>query len=84
MPAWSPDGSRVAFISNRDLNQELYVANADGTGQKRMTNDPGWDAAPAWSPDGTKLAFESYRDGRRDIFTVNPDGTGETRLTKDG
>jgi len=56
-PVWSPDGSKIAFASNRDGNFEIYVMNADGTEQTRLTTDPGWKTNPAWSPDGKKLPF---------------------------
>jgi TolB protein len=82
-PAWSPDGTRIAMVSNRDFNRELYVANADGSGQARLTNDPGVEGAPAWSPDGTLVAFSSFRDGRRDIYVIQPDGRALVRLTND-
>ncbi len=49
-PAWSPDGTRIAFASNRDGNFEIYVMNADGSGQTRLTDDPAQDTHPAWSP----------------------------------
>src|SRR4051812_3373217 len=55
-PAWSADGTKIAFTSDRDSNAEIYVMNADGSGQTNLTNDPGWDDWPAWSPDGTKIA----------------------------
>jgi TolB protein len=48
-PAWSPDGSRIAFTSDRDGNAEVYVMNADGTGQVNLTNNPAGDAYPGWS-----------------------------------
>jgi TolB protein len=49
-PAWSPDGTRIAFNSDRDGNSEIYVMNADGSGQTRLTNSLLADWAPAWSP----------------------------------
>ncbi len=49
-PAWSPDGSRIAFTSDRDGNAEVYVMNADGSDLTRLTNNPAEDDAPAWSP----------------------------------
>jgi TolB protein len=58
-PAWSPDGRRIAFASERDGNAEIYVVNADGTGQRNLTRDPGYEGDPAWSPDGRKIAFTS-------------------------
>jgi Tol biopolymer transport system component len=58
---WSPDGTRIAFQSTRDGNQEIYVMNADGSNQTRLTNDPSGDVTPTWSPDATKIAFCSNR-----------------------
>jgi TolB protein len=49
-PAWSPDGKKIAFQSNRDGNLEIYVMNADGTGPLNVTNNPARDESPAWSP----------------------------------
>ena len=49
-PAWSPDGTKIAFDSERDGNWEIYVMNADGTGQTNLTNDPAYDSEPDWSP----------------------------------
>src|SRR6266542_1765831 len=87
-PSWSPDGSRIAFTSDRDsqtgsVNLEIYVMNADGTGVARVTSDTAQDDEPAWSPDGTRLAFRSDRDGKDEIYVVNVDGTGLVRLTTD-
>ncbi|HXG08500.1 MAG TPA: hypothetical protein VNK04_01805 [Gemmataceae bacterium] len=65
--AWSPDGTKIAFTSNRDGNFEIYVMNADGTNQTRLTNSPGYDYQPTWSPDGTKIAFTRIIDTGPDI-----------------
>ena len=82
-PAWSPDGNRIAFRSQRDGNDEIYVMNADGTCQVNLTNDPADDWSPAWSPDGTRIAFAHFFDGNpySDIAVINVDGTGMKRLT---
>src|SRR2546422_4564489 len=83
-PAFSPDGSRIAFVSQRDGNAEIYVMNADGTGTTRVTNDPQADGRPAFLPDGQSLAFHSSRTaGKLQIWAVNVDGTGLTQLTRD-
>ena len=64
-PAWSPDGTQIAFTSNRPAaNLDIYVMNADGTGQTRLTNNAARRPDPAWSPDGTKIAFTIDRDGQ--------------------
>jgi hypothetical protein len=49
-PAWSPDGSKIAFVSYRDGNAEIYVMNADGSDETRITNDPGFQGQPSWQP----------------------------------
>jgi Tol biopolymer transport system component len=51
-PAWSPDGGSIAFTSARDGNYEIYVMDADGSNQRRLTDDAGSDRQPEWSPDG--------------------------------
>ncbi|MDP6494953.1 MAG: Ig-like domain-containing protein, partial [Dehalococcoidia bacterium] len=79
-PSWSPYGSRIVFISNRDGNFEIYVMDADGSGQTRLTNNLDWDLDPSWSPDGTKIVFTSYRDWNHKIYVMNADGSGEFRL----
>ena len=72
---------KIAFYSDRDGNAEIYVMNADGTGQTNLTNNPAHDYSPAWSPDGTKIAFVSARDGHGEIYVMNADGSSQTRLT---
>src|SRR5262249_28744063 len=62
---------KIAFTSRRDGNGEIYVMNADGTGQTNLTNNAAADADPAFSPDGTKIAFTSNRDGTSAIYMMN-------------
>jgi TolB protein len=86
-PAWSPDGQKLAFTSDRDGDNEVYVMNAaDGSGVTKLTDNPAFDSEPAWSPDGQKLAFTSDRDGLDlgdfDVYVMNADGSGPVdRLT---
>ncbi|HTG45375.1 MAG TPA: hypothetical protein VK633_12670, partial [Verrucomicrobiae bacterium] len=68
---WSPDGTKIAFASDRDGNYEIYVMNADGSNQTRITNHPAADYDPRWSPDGTKFAFVSDRTGDGEGTTGN-------------
>jgi Tol biopolymer transport system component len=80
-PAWSPDGSRIAFVTDRDGNFEIYVMNVDGTNTINLTNNPATEFNPTWSPLGTKILFSTTRDGNSEIYSMNPDGTSQTRLT---
>ena len=79
--AWSPDGTRIAFIANRGGDQRIFVMNADGTDLVRLTDHPAGNGAPAWSPDGRRIAFTSQRFGNDEIFVINADGTELVNLT---
>ncbi len=81
-PAWSPDGKKIAFVSERDGGREIYVMNSDGSAQTRLTMGLMENNNPAWNPDGTKIAFVSRREGRDLIYVMNSDGTNQVRLIK--
>jgi Tol biopolymer transport system component len=72
---------KIAFTSGRDGNREIYVMNADGSEQKRLTNNAAVDAEPRWSPDGKKIAFASHRSGSSEIYVISTDGSGQKNLT---
>jgi Tol biopolymer transport system component len=76
------NANKIAFVSDRDGNYEIYVMNEDGNGLKRLTNNHDEDVFPCWSPDGRKIAFESRRDGNPEIYVMNADGTEQTNLTR--
>jgi Tol biopolymer transport system component len=75
------DKRKLAFDSNRDGNDELYVMDEDGANVRRLTNDLAADRHPTWSPDGTRLAFVSDRGGRNAVYLMNADGSNVTRLS---
>lgn len=89
--SWSPDGSRIVFHSTRDpvppgspagsSTFEIYSMNADGSDQRRLTNNIFQDTFPAWSPDGKRIAFLSTREGDIEIYTMDPDGGNVVRVT---
>ena len=80
-PAWSPDGSKIAFTSNRDGAGDIYLMDADGSDVVRLTYTPARETSPVWSPDGKKIIFDSERDGNRELYIMNIDGSDQTRLT---
>lgn len=80
-PVWSPDGQRIYFLSTRDGNSEIYVINADGSGETNLTNHASSDSVPSVSPDGNKIAFETDRDGDSEIYVMNADGSNSVNLT---
>jgi len=83
-PHLSPDGSQLAFESNRaGGGDEIWVAAADGSNPVQLTHGPGlWQGSPRWSPDGRRIAFDSFgEDGQWEIWTIDGDGGSLRRLT---
>ncbi len=74
----------IAFESNRDGNQEIYVMRADGSNPRRLTQHPGTDTKPSWSPDKLRIAFDTDRDGNNEIYAMDFDGTNLENLTRNG
>jgi TolB protein len=73
-------GPKIAFMSDRDGNWEIYVVNDDGSGLKRLTNNGSHDGLPTWSPDGKAIAFVSNRDGAWAVWVMSPDGSNQVKL----
>jgi len=81
-PEWSPDGTRVAFTSDRVTGLDIVVMNADGGAPMNLTETAsGTDFEPAWSPDGTRIAFRSTRTLDFEVYLMNADGTGVINLS---
>jgi Tol biopolymer transport system component len=78
-PAWSPDGTRIAYESSLGGRYRIWAMNADGSAQTQLTSSSGSiadDEDPAWSPDGTQIAFGSTRGGNWNLWVMNADGGG--------
>jgi Tol biopolymer transport system component len=74
----------LAFEAVVDGNSDIYLINADGSGQTRLTDVPAHDGSPSWDPQGARVAFMSERDGNADVYVMDADGSGQRALTTDG
>jgi Tol biopolymer transport system component len=85
-PDWSPDGTQIVFDRYDNLLRDLWIVNADGTGERKLVScgQQNWfTGRPAWSPDGTRIAFcKGTKASRADIYAVRPDGTDVRAVVK--
>ena len=77
-PDWHPDGTKISFDSEFNLQGHVYVVNADGSGLQLLIEDGFW---ADWSSDGTQLVFASKRDGNVEFYVADADGSNQRRLT---
>jgi TolB protein len=78
VPDWSPDGTRIAFESGSSPAGRIFVMNADGSNQRKLTTGPGDDFGTAWSPDGDQIAFvRDFGQGNRSVYVMRADGQGQ-------
>lgn len=80
-PAFSPDGTQIAFDSVGTSRRAIYVVGVDGSSIRRLTDAQGSDSYPAWSPDGQTVAFMREEAGNFDVYVIGADGSGERRIT---
>lgn len=84
-PLWSPDGSKIVFMSDRGGTQDIWVVDAAGGAPRQLTNWPGFESSPAWSDDGTAVYFMADRDTKLgDVWKVAASGGEPTRITNNG
>ncbi|MDA8388393.1 MAG: LpqB family beta-propeller domain-containing protein [Nitrospiraceae bacterium] len=83
-PAFSPDGSKIAFVSDRDGSPQIYIMDTHGYNTARITFQGDYNTSPAWSPSGDRLVFVGRYEGRDQIFTVKTDGSDLMLLTSSG
>jgi len=83
-PAYSPDGKRVAFASNRSGNLDLWTLELDSGALQQLTDDEAQDWDPAWSPDGRHILWSSDRGGHLEIWMADADGSSPRQVTQDG
>ncbi|MEO0564667.1 MAG: hypothetical protein AAF125_21360 [Chloroflexota bacterium] len=82
-PTWSPDGTQIAYTGISANNVDIYIIDATGFNNTRLTTHPAQDYAPAWSPDGSLIAFKSFRedDTSTSLYVVQPNGLELRRLS---
>jgi TolB protein len=82
-PNWSPDGKHIVFARGPEGARDIYIANADGSGAKRLTSDPGDEQISDWSPDGKLIAFDRAAGGKKNVWVMHADGSSQVQLTSD-
>ncbi len=82
-PTWSPDGKRIAFVSNRSGNPQIYVKDLESGRVDRFTYQGRYNTQPSWSPKGDRIVYSGMEGGRNDIYVAGFDGRPPAQLTRD-
>lgn len=82
-PAWSPDGEWIAFLSDRERGNQVFIMNASGGDVRRLSDGRGMYGAPRWSADGTRIVFFALHLGTNTLYSVRPDGSDFMQVTSD-
>lgn len=82
VPVVSPNGTRIAFLSNRSGADELFVISTDGTGELQLTTTPDEKTALAWTADGKQILYSTFSNETSHLYAINPDGTGRREIAK--
>lgn len=80
-PAFSPDGEKIAYMSNADGDFDIYVRYLNERTVLKLTDALGRDGTPVWSPDGSQIAFQSFRDGYSQVYIMNADGSNQRNIS---
>lgn len=81
-PTWSPDGTRIAFVSDRGGSPQIYIMDMGTLNVRRLTFSGNYNTSPSWSPKGDLIAYAGLTEGTYHIFTISPDGGVPMKLTK--
>ena len=82
-PTWSPDGNKIAFVSNRTGSPQIYVLDLETGNERRLTFEGKYNTQPSWSPRGDKIAYSCQVDGFQQVFVIDVDGRNPMQLTRE-
>jgi dipeptidyl aminopeptidase/acylaminoacyl peptidase len=80
LPVVSPNGSRIAFISNRGGTDDLFVISKDGTEERQLTHTPETESNLAWAENGKQILFSVFKDERSRLYAIDPNGKNQREL----
>jgi len=81
-PSWSPDGAKLAFVSDRGGKPQIYVLDMKSRQVKRLTFEGQYNTTPSWSPKGDLIAYSGRHEKQYQIYVISPEGGTPTQLTK--